>query len=276
MTSRSTRLALTALLAVAFLGTASPALAAPPVASPVPAPAVVEGFAPYVGQVSCDPTPKPGAVAFATLVFNHYKVGRNGGIERDCAVGGTSEHKEGRAWDWMLNAADPVQKATADEFLEWLTAPGPDQKLGYNARRLGVMYVIWNAQTWSAYRADQGWLPYTGASPHTDHIHVSLSWSGAMKRTSFWTGQAAPHDYGPCRQAPTFRPRSTRARGPRRARASPPHRCRRRRRRAPAGRRRPATPTCPRPRSPGSPSTAQRPGRSCSASGPAPTTRPAP
>lgn len=202
MTSHSTRLALTALLAVGLLSTASPALAAQPVPSPVPAPAAVEGFAPYVGQVSCDPTAKPGMTAFANLVFSHYGVGRNGGIARDCATGGTSEHKEGRAWDWMLNAADPGHAATADEFLGWLTAAGPDGTVGYNARRLGVMYVIWNAKSWSFYRADQGWLPYTGANPHTDHIHVSLSWNGALKRTSFWTGQVAPHDYGPCRPGP--------------------------------------------------------------------------
>ena len=200
--TRLARLALSGLIALAVVAAASPAHAAGPVPSPVPAPPVVEKLAPYVGQVSCDPTPKPGMTAFADLMIRHYQVGRSGGIARDCSAGGTSEHKEGRGWDWMLNAADPAQKATADEFLGWLTAPGPDGEVGYNARRLGVMYVIWNAQTWSSYRADKGWLPYTGASPHTDHIHVSLAWNGAMKRTSFWTGQVAPHDYGPCRPGP--------------------------------------------------------------------------
>jgi len=202
MTSRAIRLALTALLAVAFLAVASPARAAAPLLSPVPAPAAVEGPAPHVGQASCDPVAKPGTTALANLVFSHYGVGRSGGIARDCATGGTSEHKEGRAWDWMLDAADPVHAATAEEFLGWLTAAGPDGKAGYNARRLGVMYVIWNAKTWSSYRADAGWTPYTGANPHTDHIHLSLAWNGAMKRTSFWTGQAAAHDYGPCRPGP--------------------------------------------------------------------------
>jgi hypothetical protein len=194
------------LLALALLAVAAPAQATlplpAPVPSPVPAPPVVEGPAPYVGQVSCDPTAKPGTTALATLVHAHYGVGRNGGISRDCSVGGTSEHKEGRAWDWMLNASDPVHAATADAFLGWLTATGPDGQPGYNARRLGVMYVIWNAKTWSPSRADRGWTPYTGASPHTDHIHVSLAWNGAMRRTSFWTGQVAPHDYGPCRPGP--------------------------------------------------------------------------
>src|SRR5690606_34041163 len=29
-----------------------------------------------------------------------------------------------------------------------------------------------------------------GSSPHTDHIHFSFSWDGAMQRTSWWTGTA--------------------------------------------------------------------------------------
>ena len=163
------------------------------------APAAVEGFAPFVGQASCDPTTKPGTVAFASYVLDQYDVGRSGGTVRECSRGGASEHKEGRAWDWMLNAAKPAEKAAGDEFVAWLTAKGPDGKVGYNARRLGVMYVIWDKQWWPSYRADDGWLPYRGASPHSDHVHVSLSWNGAMKRTSFWTGRVSPTDYGPCR-----------------------------------------------------------------------------
>src|SRR5438270_170493 len=44
---------------------------------------------------------------------------------------------------------------------------------------------------WGAYLADQGWRPYEGVSPHTDHIHISFSWAGALGQTSFWTGQVA-------------------------------------------------------------------------------------
>ena len=52
------------------------------------------------------------------------------------------------------------------------------------------MYVIWNKHSWNAYDRTPAWVPYTGANPHTDHIHISLSWDGALKRTSFWTGTA--------------------------------------------------------------------------------------
>jgi peptidoglycan hydrolase-like protein with peptidoglycan-binding domain len=46
-------------------------------------------------------------------------------------------------------------------------------------------------------------------------VHISLSWAGAMRRTSFWSGQVAATDYGPCREeglnwaAPYSGPRTT-------------------------------------------------------------------
>jgi hypothetical protein len=91
----------------------------------------------------------------------------------------------------MLSANRPSERATAEQFLAWLLGQGPNGEAAYNARRLGVMYVIWNGRIWSADHAALGWLPYRGANPHVDHIHISLSWAGAMKQTSFWTGVAA-------------------------------------------------------------------------------------
>jgi peptidoglycan hydrolase-like protein with peptidoglycan-binding domain len=70
----------------------------------------------------------------------------------------------------------------------------------YNARRLGVMYVIFDGRIWSSYRAGDGWRAYTGGESHADHIHISMSWAGAAKRTSWWTGKAVGPDYGPCVQ----------------------------------------------------------------------------
>ena len=188
--------------AAAALTTISGAALAPASAAPRPgptapksAPATIEQLNPYVGQVACDPTMKPGTKALADMLVAHYKTGYYG-VVRNCTSGGRSEHKEGRAIDWMLNASNTTQAAAANDFLDWLTASGPDGKPGYQARRLGVMYVIWNRKTWATYRPE--WRDYTGSSPHTDHIHMSLGWNGAMKRTSWWTGAAAPVDYGPC------------------------------------------------------------------------------
>lgn len=164
---------------------------------PVPAvslPPTLDARPSYAGQTSCDPYAKPGTRAYAELMRKTFGIGGYG-IERTCTAGGTSEHKEGRAVDWMLNAADPTQKAVADAATAWLTANS-----GANARRLGVMYIIWNRKMWRAYAPEKGWQPYVGDSPHTDHIHTSLTWDGAMGRTSWWTGSAIGRgDIGPCR-----------------------------------------------------------------------------
>ncbi|PWW21077.1 hypothetical protein JD79_00204 [Geodermatophilus normandii] len=175
---------------------ASAAAAGP--TAPVAAPATVEEPAPYVGQAICDPGAKPGTVALAELLVDHYGTG-SVGISRDCSVGGASEHKEGRALDWMLDAGDPAERAVAEDALAWLAGAGPDGEPAYAARRLGVMYVIWDREIWSPSR---GWRPYRGASPHTDHVHVSLSWAGAMGATSWWTGVAVRVDTGPCTPDP--------------------------------------------------------------------------
>ncbi len=64
------------------------------------------------------------------------------------------------------------------------------------ARRLGVMYVIYNRKIWSGWSG--GWENYSGYSPHTDHVHISLSWNGARGHTSFWTGRVWRTDVGTC------------------------------------------------------------------------------
>lgn len=144
----------------------------------------------YQPQSTCDPTAKAGTRYVLDMV-QAYWGGRKGGIARSCDSGGVSEHKEGRAFDWMVDAARPSEKAAADAFIAWLMAAGPDGKVAYNARRLGVMYVIWNGRIWNNSSQTSTWRTYTGANPHTDHVHVSLSWQGALARTSWWLGGAA-------------------------------------------------------------------------------------
>jgi peptidoglycan hydrolase-like protein with peptidoglycan-binding domain len=188
-----------AAVALTPLATASSPL---PVPKPVvKLPATAEALAPYVPQDSCDPVAKPGVVAFRALMLATYKRGTDGGIVRGCDVGATSEHKEGRAWDWMLDVHDQRDAAVASAVLQFLLSPGPHGEPAWNARRFGIMYIIWDGQIWGAYRPSDGWRPYTGTSEHTDHIHFSFSWAGAWKRTSWWTGKVAAVDYGPCRPA---------------------------------------------------------------------------
>jgi hypothetical protein len=156
-------------------------------------PVAVDVKAPYQGQVSCDPRPKPGVTAFAALMKARYKTGPVG-TYRPCQ-GDVSEHYDGRAMDWMLNVKNPGQKAVANSVVTWLSANG-----GVMARRFGISYIIWNKKVFKLYRSTSVWTTYTGAVPHTDHIHLSFTWDGAMKRTSWWTGKATKVvDRGPCR-----------------------------------------------------------------------------
>lgn len=151
-------------------------------------PAGVDPVSPYLPQVSCNPVDMIGPHKLRDLLLATYGVGR-GGISRGCTEG-LSEHSEGRALDWMVDTKKPVELAAAADFLAWVTRDD-----GLNARRLGIMYVIYNKKIWSIYNARAGWRKSSG---HTDHIHISFSWAGARGNTSFWTGAAGPIDYGPC------------------------------------------------------------------------------
>ena len=190
---------------------ARPAAAQVPVpTAPVALPKKIEKLSPYLPQVSCDPVAKPGVIAFARLVRRTYPgTGSSRGITRGCSVGGRSEHKEGRAWDWAVSAHDRPDAAKASALLTWLLQKDARGKKYGNARRLGIMYIIWNRRIWIAAQATDGWRPYTGANPHTDHVHFSFGWAGAMRRTSFWTGKVAKTDYGPCPRNGGLAPRYT-------------------------------------------------------------------
>jgi peptidoglycan hydrolase-like protein with peptidoglycan-binding domain len=171
---------------------AVPSLAAFTVPAPptpkVTLPADVDIAPSYQGQNTCDPAAKPGPIALAQLLNSHYG-SRSYGVSRACGSGVT-EHSEGRALDWMINAGVPEQKAIADSIVQWLSASDDKGNAGVMARRLGIMYIIWDRKVWRAYAPERGWAAYTGSSPHTDHIHFSFTWDGAYMRTSWWTGVA--------------------------------------------------------------------------------------
>jgi hypothetical protein len=152
-------------------------------------PSEIEGYPTYDGQSTCSPAPKPGMVAYRDMVLAAYPASSSYGISRDCAVGGTSEHKEGRAWDWANDATTVEGRRRVANFMRWLFATDQYGHRHAMARRLGVMYIIWNRQIFRMYRANEGWTPYTGSSPHTDHVHVSLTRRGGNGLTSFWTLQ---------------------------------------------------------------------------------------
>jgi hypothetical protein len=150
--------------------------------------AAIEGFARYEGQSTCSPGAKPGTLALRNLLLARYPSTGSSGISRGCGVGGRSEHKEGRAFDWSASIGSDADRAAVQDFLNLVMATDSHGNKDALVRRMGIMYVIWNHQIWSAYRAGAGWRPYTGSSPHTDHVHISLSWAGALAKTSFWSG----------------------------------------------------------------------------------------
>lgn len=209
LSARALSAAITVLTVVTL---AAPAGATPSAPSFGP---VIDEVAGWDSQSKCDPKAKPGVLAFQAMVLRAYPGTGAGSISRACSVGGQSEHKEGRAWDWSVNVAVPSQKSAADELIKWL---GADDEYGNDsamARRLGIMYVIWNRRMW---HPGSGWSVYcvqkkAGCKdpddgglrhPHTDHVHFSFTWDGARKETSFWHPNASkladvaasPNGYG--------------------------------------------------------------------------------
>ncbi len=169
---------------------------------PVPQPAGVEALPSYVPADTCDYTTKPGVAKFADLVQRTYAGTGTSGILNSCAAeGSVSEHTEGRAWDWTVSATNPAQVAQVDDLTGWLLATDSAGNQAANARRLGIMYMIWNNHILGLYDLASGWRPYSCSGVtgcHQNHVHFSFSWNGAMGRTSFWTGAVAAADYGPC------------------------------------------------------------------------------
>ncbi len=209
--------ALVAALAAVLLApqAALPARAASAaVAAAVPPPgpaatATIEAMGGYVADASCDAATKPGTARLASLLTATWP-GTVVGTARACGTDGSvSEHYDGRAVDWMTPVRTPEGAARADAFIAWLFATDSQGNAFAEARRLGIMYLIWNNRIWGAYRPTDGWRPYSSCASHPesswdtachrDHVHISLTWEGGMGRTSYWTGRAAVPDYGPCR-----------------------------------------------------------------------------
>ncbi|HEX2050176.1 MAG TPA: hypothetical protein VHJ34_06010 [Actinomycetota bacterium] len=195
-TSSLRRRASAALVAACTAALVAPAPAAATPRAPRFGPGI-EGYAPYQGQTTCDPAAKPGVLAFQRIVLDAYPFTRAGGIGRDCSSGGQSEHKEGRAWDWGVSASVEREKAAADEVVAWLLARDAHGNAHALARRLGIMYLIWNRRVWSTWGGWEIYCVQHGSAcydpdgggvrhPHTDHVHFSFGWPGARKQTSFW------------------------------------------------------------------------------------------
>ncbi len=155
----------------------------------------VEDYATYDPQTACTKTPRAGTVALGQWLVATYG-GAGGAVNRPCSGAGTSEHKDGRAVDWTLDATVPADRARAKAFLAAAFATDAAGNPAALARRMGIMYVIWNDRFYAAYDQFQpeAYLSSSCRSKrrcsktlrHRDHLHVSLSKAGAKGLTSFY------------------------------------------------------------------------------------------
>jgi hypothetical protein len=190
MTPPLTRLA-TAFGAVVLLLAGLPA--------PTASAAAVEDYASYDGQTTCVDKVLPGTDFLLRLLVRQHPGTRYASALRACS-NSTSEHQDGRALDWGVDADDPREKALADAWLEKIFATDKRGNPHALARRMGIMYVIWDDHIYSAYRKFERRL-YTTCEPrnkcskttrHRDHVHVSLSRAGAAAQTSFYRARNVP------------------------------------------------------------------------------------
>jgi len=142
----------------------------------------VEDYSPRDEASTCDPSPKLGVSEFRAFVLEHLG-GTDLGICRECGQK-PSEHYEGRAWDWGVRTDRPEDVVRVEKLMAWLLAPGAFGELHANVRRVGLRYMIWDGRIWTG--GTRSWLPYSGASPHRDHVHFSFGWDGALGQTSFY------------------------------------------------------------------------------------------
>jgi hypothetical protein len=165
------------------------AAAAPPIPHEKSA---IEALAPYQAQFFCRSTVEPGVKAFEKLVLKAYPKTGSDGDMRGCDVGDTSEHKDGRAWDWRADYRTKSGRKAGKAMLHWLFATDAYGNKDAMLRRLGIMYVIWDKRIWGTW--SQSWQPYACSGVtlcHINHMHFSFDWAGAEKKTSYWTHQVA-------------------------------------------------------------------------------------
>jgi len=194
------RLLMLLLAPVACLLLVSTAQASATPVGPVAPVAPVEAYAPYQPQSTCSPTAKPGTLALGRWLVRTYG-GHTGRISEACAGRSVSEHKEGRAFDWSLDAARTADRARAQRFLSAAFATGPSGEPAELARRMGIMYVIWNDHIYASYSQFRA-RAYRSSScktlakcsktlRHRDHLHISLTRWGGAGRYSWYAGKVA-------------------------------------------------------------------------------------
>jgi hypothetical protein len=160
-----------------------------------------EDYAAYQPQTTCRRTVQPGTAELARWINRRFAGGTARASLRACGSGGASEHKDGRAIDWFMNAGSAADRRTVRELLTLLREADADGNEDALARRMGVMYVIWSDHMYSAWRSfdatdylSSGCRSLARCSRtlrHRDHVHISLSRPGARGLTSWYLARSS-------------------------------------------------------------------------------------
>jgi hypothetical protein len=187
---------LSALLAI--LVTLAGLVAATPVAQARSQAGPVDDYASYQPQTRCRDAVRPGTRVLARWINRRYDGGTAAATLRQCTPG-TTEHKDGRAIDWTMDATRADDRAEVDRFLERLFRTDARGNADARARRMGIMYVIWDDKMYASYREFEA-TEYRSSScaslrdcsptlRHRDHVHISLSKPGARGDTTWYAGR---------------------------------------------------------------------------------------
>ena len=187
------------LTALALLGSlaVAPAAHADDQQPPADGAVQIEDYAGYEPQTTCHPKPRAGTKVLAAWLRSQF--GGGGGATGRACGGGASEHKDGRAIDWTLDATKKADRQIAKAFLKTVFATDDQGNTHALARRMGIMYIIWNDHMYSAWDQfeREAYLSSSCKSikkcsktlRHRDHVHISLSMKGARGKTSWYDGR---------------------------------------------------------------------------------------
>jgi len=160
-------------------------------------PGPVDEYASYQPEDGCRHKPMKGTRQLAAWLEKAFDGGSAVTATRAC-TSSTSEHQDGRAIDWMMDATSKADRAEVTRFLGEIFATDVDAEAHALARRMGIMYVIWNDHMYASYRQFEKRDYLSSSCPsrkkcsktlrHRDHVHLSLSRPGGRAATT-WYGR---------------------------------------------------------------------------------------
>ena len=161
-----------------------------------------DDYADYDPQTTCASAAKPGTVYLLRWLIRQHPDTRYTGTLRSCSSGSGSEHKDGRALDWGADFNDKSESAQVSAMLKRLFATDRQGNRHALARRMGIMYLIWNNRIYSSYRGFAAREYSSCSAPskcsktmlHRDHVHISLSRSGAAAQSTFYRNRGVPSE----------------------------------------------------------------------------------